>query len=102
MHRDWGDVRFALRGFRRTSTFFIAAVALLAVGIGAASAIFSVATTILVRGLPMRDQNSFIVLWTNARGAATEVPTALKRGACWSLRWAERCASRFSASSLGR
>jgi len=73
------DIRLALRGFRRTPAFFTAAVALLMLGIGAASAIFSVAMTVLVRDLPMRDQDRLIALWANARGAATEVPTMLDR-----------------------
>ena len=79
MHRISDDVRLALRGFRRTPAFFIAAVALIALGIGASSAIFSVATTVLIRELPMRDQNHLIALWANARGAATEVPTMADR-----------------------
>src|SRR5215831_6528952 len=56
MHRIRDDVRLALRGFRRTPGFVVAAVSLLAIGIGTASAIFSVAITILVRDLPVRDQ----------------------------------------------
>jgi predicted permease len=79
MHRIWEDVRLALRGLRRTPGFFVAAVALLAIGIAAASAIFSVAMTVLVRDLPVRDQDHLIALWANARGAATEVPTMLDR-----------------------
>ena len=79
MHRLWDDVRLALRGFRRTPAFFIAAVALLALGIGATSAIFSVAIAVLVRDLPMRDQNRLVAVWANARGAATEVPTTIDR-----------------------
>jgi putative ABC transport system permease protein len=79
LHRIWDDVRLGLRGFRRTPAFFVAAVGLLAFGIGAASAIFSIAATVLVRDLPMRDQDHIIALWANARGAATEVPTTLDR-----------------------
>jgi predicted permease len=79
MHRIWDDARLALRSLRRTPGFFVAAVALLAIGIGTASAIFSVAITILARDLPMRDQNRLIALWANARGAATEVPTTPDR-----------------------
>src|SRR5215831_1548864 len=79
MHRIRDDVRLALRSLRRTPGFVVAAVALLAIGIGTASAIFSVAITILARDLPMRDQNHLIALWANARGAATEVPTTPDR-----------------------
>ena len=79
MDRIWEDVRLALRGFRRTPAFFVTAVAILALGIGTTSAIFSVAMTVLVRDLPMRDQNRLIALWANGRGTATEVATMLDR-----------------------
>src|SRR5215831_6197612 len=79
MQRFTDDARLALRSVRRSPGFFVAAVALLAVGIAAASAIFSVAMTVLGRDLPMRDQDHLIALWATARGAATEVPTMLDR-----------------------
>jgi len=79
MDRIVDDVRLAVRGFRRTPAFFGTAVAILALGIGATSAIFSVALAVLVRDLPMRDQNHLIALWANGRGTATEVPTMLDR-----------------------
>jgi predicted permease len=79
MDRIRDDVRLALRGFRRTPAFFGTAVAILALGIGTTSAIFSVAMAVLIRDLPMRDQNRLIALWANGHGTATEVPTVLDR-----------------------
>jgi putative ABC transport system permease protein len=46
------DVRYALRGFRRNPVFFVTAVATLAVGMGASTAVFSVVDRILFRPLP--------------------------------------------------
>jgi predicted permease len=46
------ELRFALRSLRRSPSFTIAAVLALALGVGAASAVFSVADHILFRGLP--------------------------------------------------
>ena len=46
------DVRYALRGFRRNPVFAITAVATLALGIGATTAVFSVVDRILFRSLP--------------------------------------------------
>jgi predicted permease len=46
------DVRYALRGFRRNPVFTLTAIATLALGIGATTAVFSVVDPILFRALP--------------------------------------------------
>ena len=46
------DVRYTLRGFRRNPVFAITAIATLALGIGATTAVFSVVDRILFRSLP--------------------------------------------------
>jgi putative ABC transport system permease protein len=46
------DVRYALRGFRRSPIFAITVIATLSLGIGATTAVFSVVDPILFRPLP--------------------------------------------------
>jgi putative ABC transport system permease protein len=46
------DVRYALRGFRRSPVFALTVIATLALGIGATTAVFSVVDRILFRSLP--------------------------------------------------
>jgi putative ABC transport system permease protein len=58
------DARLAVRGFRRTPGFFVTAVIILATGIGASVAMFAVFRTVLVKKLPVRDQDRIVVMWT--------------------------------------
>ena len=71
------DVRFALRTLRKNPGFTAVAVLTLAVGIGASTAMFSVLNGVLLRELPVRDQDDLIVLWTESPSAAADhVPVA--------------------------
>ena len=54
------DVRFAARAFRRQPGFLIAAVTTLALGIGAATAIFSVAYGVAMRPLPYPEPDQIV------------------------------------------
>ena len=62
------DVRDALRGFARHPGFAAAAVLSLAVGVGANSAIFSVASALLLRPLPYADAGRLVILWNRSPG----------------------------------
>jgi putative ABC transport system permease protein len=64
------DLRFSLRTLRRTPGFTLVSVLTLALGIGATTAIFSVADGVLARPLPYADQDRLMVLmerWTAQR-----------------------------------
>ncbi|MDB4875015.1 MAG: hypothetical protein JWM41_1461 [Gemmatimonadetes bacterium] len=61
------DIRFTARSLRRALGFTVAAVLTLALGIGLATAMFSVASTLLLRPLPVRDQDRLVVLWGQSR-----------------------------------
>lgn len=67
------DVRFALRSFRRTPSFTAIAIATLAIGIGANTAIFSAVNTLLLTPLPFRSPDRLMSV------SLTIPPTAIGR-----------------------
>lgn len=56
------DIRYALRGLRQNPVFALAAVASLAIGIGANTAIFTLADQLLLRPLPVREPGRLVRL----------------------------------------
>jgi putative ABC transport system permease protein len=71
------DLRHALRALRHTPTFTATAVLILGLGIGMASAVFTVFQAVVLRRLPVRDQDRIVELSGAAKGAAREVPLTL-------------------------
>ncbi len=57
------DLRFAVRGFVKTPAFTIVAIFTLALGIGAATAIFSAVKAVLLDPLPFREPQRLVHLW---------------------------------------
>jgi predicted permease len=62
------DLRFGLRGFARTPGFTLAAVLSVAIGVGANTAIFSVASALLLRPLPYEDAGRLVIVWNRSPG----------------------------------
>jgi predicted permease len=99
------DVRLALRGFRAAPIVGLAAVASIALGIGANTAIFSVINSLLLRQLPVREPARLVLLsdtryehvrawsypiWSEIRHR----PELFERSAAWSF-------ARFNLASGG-
>lgn len=62
------DIRHAVRAFARTPGFTATALVSLALGIGANTAIFSVANALLLRPLPYADPERLVILWNRSPG----------------------------------
>jgi putative ABC transport system permease protein len=59
----WQDVRYGVRTLGRSPGFTFVAAITLALGIGASTAIFTVANTVMLRPLPFHDPQQLVRLW---------------------------------------
>ena len=57
-----GDLRYAVRGLRRSPLFAVIAVLTLALGIGATTAIFTLIDQVVLRRLPVPDAGTLVQL----------------------------------------
>ena len=71
------DIRVAIRSLRRTAGFAVTAILTLGLGIGLATAVFTVADALLLRRLPMQDQDRLVVLWGQMPGKDFAYPLGL-------------------------
>jgi predicted permease len=62
----WQDAKYAARSLRSSPAFTAFAVAVLALGIAATTAIFSIADAVLLRPLPYRDAKKLVMVWEDA------------------------------------
>src|ERR1035437_743427 len=63
MHFFWQDLRYGARLLAKAPAFTAVALLTLALGMGAATAIFSVVDTVLLKPLPFRDPERLLVIW---------------------------------------
>ncbi|HEY3768572.1 MAG TPA: ABC transporter permease [Candidatus Angelobacter sp.] len=70
------DLRYAARQFSRNPVFTLVAIASLAIGIGANTAIFSVMNVVMLKSLPVRDPQGLVMLTnSNVSGVSSGMTT---------------------------
>ena len=62
------DVAYAVRSLLRTRAVALSAVVSIALGIGASTAIFAVASTLFFRPLPYSDADRLVIVWNRSPG----------------------------------
>src|SRR6187549_2927887 len=62
------DVRHALRTLQRQPAFTCVAILTLALGIGTATAVFTIVNGVLLRPLPYRDPSRLVILYYGHQG----------------------------------
>src|SRR6188474_2086680 len=62
------DLRYAIRSLFRNPGFAVAAIVSIAIGVGANTAIFSVASALLLRPLPYPEAGRLVILWNRSPG----------------------------------
>jgi hypothetical protein len=67
----WRDARHGIAALRRDPTFTIAAVGVLALGIGANAAVFSLLDAVLLKPLPFPDPGRMVRLWETPTPTST-------------------------------
>src|SRR5947208_7794109 len=71
------DLRYAVRTLAKSPGFALTAILTLALGIGLATAVFTVADALLLRRLPVRDQDRVVVLWGERRDQTFNYPLGI-------------------------
>src|ERR1700722_8428213 len=62
------DVRYSARTLRRSPTFSLMAILVIALCIGAATSLFTIVRSVLLRPLPFRDPGKLIMVYEHFRG----------------------------------
>ena len=74
LERMGRDVRFAVRGLRRSLGFTVTVIGVMALCIGATTALFTVVRAVLLRPLPFKDSQNLVMVYEHFSSSPSENP----------------------------
>ncbi|HEY6972122.1 MAG TPA: ABC transporter permease [Candidatus Angelobacter sp.] len=63
MEKVWRDLRYGVRTLRRAPGFSLVAIAVMALGIGATTSLFTIVRSVLLKPLPFRDPDNLVMVY---------------------------------------
>jgi predicted permease len=93
----WQDIRYGLRMLAKNPGFTAVAVATLALGIGANTAIFSLVNAVMLQSIPVRDPQQLVVLRWSAHGPPQNAGSSSYGDCQWS-KWTDKVSGSCSFS----
>lgn len=79
----WMDLRYGLRQLRRNLSFSTIAVLILAIGIGASTAVYSIVDAVLLRPLPVHDPDRLVRVANTGEGGLSSVTSRARNLQDW-------------------
>src|ERR1044072_9464778 len=92
------DPRFGVRMLKKSAGFSFTTIAVLALGIGANAAVFSVVEAVLLRSLPIQKPESVVMIWEKNPALGGSIGEGLPAAYMTFLEW-QRQGTQFEADA---